>query len=207
MKRILKHLIDERVIDFQALVLKYYTKLKLSEKEAIALIKLQALIEEHEQVIKPARFSKWMNLSEKETEELLNQLIEKGLLDIGLVKQADGKETEAFNIDYFITKIVKILEKETKRYDQDIHYQYVSFLEDSLQKPLNPLEVEIVSKWIHDEEYPLDLVKEATLDALKKNNPSVRLIDQLLLNEVDDIKIKPQRQKNVLKDFHSLWDE
>ena len=207
MKRIIKHLIDENIIDFQALVLKYYTKLKISEKEAIALIKLQALIEEHEQIIKPARFSKWMNLSEKETEDLLNQLIEKGFLDIGLIKQDDGKETEAFNIDYFITKITKILEKETKKYDQDIHFQYVSFLEDSLQKPLNPLEVEIVSKWIHDEEYPLELVKEATLEALKKTNPSIRLIDQILLNDVEDIKVKPQRKKDVLKDFHSLWDE
>jgi len=207
MKQILKALIDEKIINFQALVLKYYTKLKMSEKEAIALIKLQALIEENEQIIKPARFSKWMHLSEKETENLLNGLIEKGYLDIVLVTQDDGKETEAFNIDYFITKIVKILEKETKQFNQDIHYQYVSFLEESLQKPLNPLEVEIVSKWIHEDEYPLELVREATLESLKKNKPSIRLIDQLLLNEVEEIKIKPSRKKDVLKDFHSLWDE
>ena len=81
------------------------------------------------------------------------------------------------------------------------------FLEDKLQRPLSPLDFDLVGEWIDKDNYSFDMVKEATFDALKRQNPSVRLIDRLLLKKVDHVKTTPKRKEDLLKEFHAIWDE
>lgn len=207
MKQLLEKLIEDKALNYQALVLKYYHKLGLNEVEAVLLIRLQSLIEKDIGLIKPKLLAKTLSLSETDTESLLNQLIEKGFLTIELIEAADGKSQEVFRTDYFLSALTLYLNRKNSDDDKHIHYAYVDALESILQKPLSPIDIEIVSKWIHDDAYDLDMVKAAALSALKKPNPTVRMIDRLLFNEVKPVQVKPTRKKDVLKEFHKLWDE
>ncbi len=206
MKDILKLLITKKIIDYRALVLAFYHRLELTEQEAIALIRLNSLLDDKQEIIKPAKFSKWLSLSVKETEQLLESLMNKGYLQIKLIETSNGKEKEVFDIDFFLLKVIDLLEKTQRKTYQNYLSEVLVYLEDTLQSTLSPLDAELVSDWVLKESYPFEMIKDATLKALKSNYPSIRRIDQILLNETKAIPIKPQK-KDVLKEFHKLWDE
>ena len=206
MKRVLKALIDANVLDYSALVLTYYHKLGLSALEAMALIRLQALLAKHDGLIKPKQFSKWLGLDEKSTEAVLASLMSKGYLRMQLVKTESGKEKETFDIDLLLTKVIDYIDQTRHNEAVDTMNALIQYIEDTLQKPLSRLDIEFVSKWIDEDSYTIEMIKEATLEALKVNNPSMKVIDKNLLKRVDDIKPSP-RKKEVLKEFLSLWDE
>jgi len=208
LKSVLKTLIKEGILDYKALVLKYYHKFDLSEQEAIALIKLNTLLEEKQRIIKPSKFAQWLSLSCKETEELLNGLMAKGYLNITLVEAENGKETETFTIDYFLTKVISHLQRAGEEASDDDIAKVVSYLENTLQKPLNALDLELVKKWIHDEEYSMSMIEDATMNALKRKRTSLKYIDHLLLNQLQDVSSSTRpKNEDALKDFHKLWEE
>ncbi len=206
MKYLLKTLIEEGVLDYKDLVFKYYHKFNLSEAEAVALIKLNELLKEHEGIINPKKFSKWMSMDIKATETLLESLMTKGYLRIKLIETDAGKEKETFDIDFFISKVIDHIQKKRADQNKGETHRWVEFIEDSLQKPLTPLDMEIVGKWLDEDQYTFEMVKEATLDVLKRKYTSVKAIDQALLKQLEKVKAPPKK-KEVLKEFHKLWDE
>ncbi len=208
MKAFLRRLIDDGVLDYDALVLRYYHKLGLGEKEAVALIKLNSLLEERKRVIKAEKFANMLSLSARETEELLNDLMNKGYLTITLVKREDGKEMETFNVDYILAKVANHLKKKFEKEDENVLGRIVSHLEEVLEKPLTSLDFELVKQWVHEEGYSEKMIREAANTALAQNRLSVKSIDRILLSAVKDLPAnKPRKNKAALKDFHKLWEE
>ncbi len=205
-KNVLKTLIDKGVLDYQALVLAYYHHFKLTEREAVALIKLHQLLQEKQRVIKPKKFAEWLSISPKEAENLLERLMNKGYLTITLVENEDGRETETFDVDYFLTKVIQHIEDKRASEKEDSLSQTVAFLEDALQKPLSALDIEWVKRWVYEENYPYEMIEKATLQALKRDRFSFKYIDHLLYKQLD---VDPPKRKNkdALKDFHKLWEE
>ena len=208
MKRWLRQMIDDGALRYEDVVLTYYRTLKLTETEALALIKLHALLQEKKAVIKPEKFAKTLSLSTAETQKLLEQLIEKGYLRMTLITHDNGKEQESFDVDHVLMKVGDVLMQSRNASELNTQHAWIAFLEDTLQRPLSPLDVDMVTQWIDDDKYGFNMVKEATFEALKHNNPSVRLIDSLLLKKVSQVKKATRpKKKDLLKDFHSLWDE
>ena len=200
-------LIDDGVLDFSALVLRYYHKFDLTETEAMALIKLRRLLQEKEGIIKPKKFSRWISLSPEKTEAVLDSLMDKGYLDITLTTNEEGKETETFNVDYFLSKVIHHIQSEQSKAKGTQTASWVEFLESSLNKPLTQLDMELVKKWIEEDGYSYDMLKEATLTALKYKNPTLRVIDKHLQKSEASIRKSPEKNPEALKEFYKLWDE
>ena len=206
MKYVLKTLIKEGVLDYSALVLAYYHKLGLSALEAMALIRLHALLDANDALIKPKQFAKWLGLDGKSTESVLSSLMSKGYLRMKLIKTDDGKEKETFDIDLMLSKVIDYIEKDRQAHQEDDMKTLIQYIEDTLQKPLSRLDIEFVQKWIDEDHYTMDMIKTATMEALKHNHPTIKIIDRNLLDMVQRIAPSP-RKKDVLKEFLSLWDE
>ncbi len=207
MKHVLKQLIDDNVLDFSALVLKYYHKFDLTEREAIALIKLHTLLDEKEQIIKPAKFSKWLATTPKQTENILNSLVSKGYLTIALIKDDEGKECETFNVDFFLNKVAKLLNDKQNEH-KDAHMAHiVEYLEDMFQKPLTQFDMEMVQAWIYDEGYDERMIQDAVKQVITRQHPTLKQVDHVLLNRLKDTKKRPVKNNDALKEFHKLWEE
>ncbi len=207
MKHILKQLIDDGIVDFNKLVLKYYHKFDLNEREAMALLKLFALQQENEKIIRPSQFAKWLRSSSKDAETILSSLIEKGYLVIHLSEDNDGKECETFNIDYFLTKVIShIKQLQQSEHENDLA-KIIDFLEDILQKPLKQLDLEMVRNWVLEEKYDFDLIKKAANKAMKRKYPSIKTMDKILLNDLATSSNHVPSNKEALKEFYKLWEE
>ena len=209
-KEDIKILMKKNIIDFNELVLNNYYKMDLDEIDAIIIIKLNSLLKRGITFINPEKLSKILSLTKIKTANKLDNLTAKGYVKFELIKLENGKESESFNLDFFIEKILMIefelKQKEKNSSQQVMESDLVDMLETELKKPLSVLDIQIITKWLSEDNYTKEQIEEALLVAMKNNKVSMKYIDNLLLNKTykDDFK----RQKNsVLKDFNKIWKE
>ena len=206
MYRLLKTFIEKQIIDYEQLVLTYYPSFGLSPVEAMALIRLNDLARRGEGLIKPEKFSKLLGITPKETEDVLASLMAQGYLKIALKAMDDGKEKETFDIDYFLVKVVASWQEADQSRQTSEMQAFAQYLEETFQKPLTPLDIELIGKWIETDGVTLAYLQELALEALKTQRPSLKTIDRLLLKQTSAPQVV-MKKKDVLKEFYKLWDE
>ena len=215
---IIKRLIDEDIIDFDRLILKNYKQIGLSEIEAFLLIELNNQKRAGETFISPSKLVKKLTISEEKLISLLDSLMEKQYVVIRLVK-VDGKEKEDFSFENTIVKIIEIyktiiqleITDSPKTYNT-IEEEIVDLLENQFQKQLKPLEIELIQKWISEDNYSLDEIKRAILDAVKSNKSSISYVDGVLLQRTKNTKKAAKKKlspgkSEALKAFYDSWEQ
>ncbi len=208
-----KKLVEEEIIDFDKLIKKTYKTLELSEKEAFLLMELNALKTKGINNINPSLITKKMSITFEEATTLLDSLMNKKFLDFKLEASSNGKQTECFDLDLTIKRIIDyyqdIIIKEmfmTEKNYNTVEDEVVELLERNFHKQLKPMEIELVIKWLSEYKYPIENIKSAILEAVRANKYSIGYLDGLLMkmqsNNQEKKTTKTNRKKSaVLKEF------
>ena len=215
---IIKQMIQDEIIDFNKLLLQNYKKIGLTEIEAFVLIELHKQRKTGETVISPSKLVKKLTITEEKLFGVLDALIQKQYLAIRLVKEKGNKETEDFSLDNTIHKLVDVYRTSIKNtiihsertYDT-VEEEIVDIIENQFQKQLKPLEIELIQKWVSEDQYSIDLIKTSILDAVKANKSSLSYVDGVLLKRSKNIA-KSKKQYNpekseALKAFFDSWEQ
>ncbi|MCF7926829.1 MAG: DnaD domain protein [Candidatus Izimaplasma sp.] len=206
----MKQLIKKNIIDFSELVLNNYYKLGLDETDAIIIIKLHKLLKRNITFIHPKKLSKMLSITSQTTNKRLDKLMDKGFIKIELIKSPSGKETESFNLDLIIEKIIKKdFEEKTQEslsQEENIQGKLVDLFETEFRKPLSPLDIQVISKWLQEDKYTYEQIKDALFQASKANKLSINYVDAILLrtNKDDD---ETYNRTTLLKDLKKIWTE
>lgn len=179
----LSKLIKSKVISFTELLIEAYKQLGLDEQDAMILIHLHNQLLNNNNILSINALENKLTLSENEISNKVLLLVQKGYLE--LLIGNDNQET--FSLDDTYEKLGNLMDKEHADpiSKKDQIRQIVNYLEVTLQTPIKPNEVEIISAWI-DEKYSFDEIKEATLDCLRMNKPYIQYIDRKLVNKVSN---------------------
>lgn len=214
---LLKKLIDSGVLDFDRLVLSTYKSLSLTETEAMLLIALKKRLSQGQTRLDPQALCESFKTPLDEIYRMLDKFMQNGLLTIEIVKNENGKETETVRLDQASAKLMTEFEKaallEQSRQEKrfaTIEEAVVDLIETNFQKPLTPLEIEIIEKWISEDRYEFLQIRAAVLDALKASRTSLSYVDSLLLKrskaKEKKIAVKPAaEQPEALKSFFDSW--
>lgn len=207
----MKSLIQKNIIDFSELVLNNYYKLGLDETDAIILIKLHYLLNRNVNYISPKKLSEMLSISSKTASKRLNSLIERGFIRIELVPMSDGKQTESFNIDYLVERIVKS-DYEEKIEDiieqnKTIESKLVRMFEEEFKKPLSVLDIQTITKWLNEDKYTYDKIEDSLFEAVRTRKLSIKYVDGILLNQ-ETKQSKPTIRKTAnIKELKKIWEE
>lgn len=181
----MQNFVDEDVVDFEKLVLKYYYHINLDEIDAIILIKLNALKSMGVNIISPMKLKKITSLSVDDCSKRLDKLISLGYITISIVINDKGRETETFDFHNLFEKIfMYMFDKKTKIIEQEAKNDIstvIKMFESELNKSLSPMELEICNRWIGEDRYTVELIKEALLESVKIGKVSIQYVDGILL--------------------------
>ncbi len=216
---LINRLLEEDIIDFNKLILKNYKTIGLSEIEAFVLIELNNLKKRGVTVIIPSKIVKKLTIKETEVLEILDELMQKKYITFRLIKQANGKETEVFSlentikmaIDVYIEKIKDEVLNDDKIYDS-LDEEIADLISTQFQKQLKPSDIELIQKWIHEDGYTKENIKNAVLFAIKANKSTLSYIDGVLLqmtktsSKPKSSKYKPEKSE-ALKKFFDSWEQ
>jgi DNA replication protein len=205
----MKTLIRKNIVDFSELVLNHYHKIGLDETDAVIVIKLQYLLNRNITFIHPQKLSNMLSISASTTTRRLNNLIDAGYITMELVKNGDGKETESFNLDPVIERIVKATYEEKKEEDpsKTEETRLVQLFETEFRRPLSVLDIQTITKWLEEDHYTFDEIKHALFEAAKARKLAIRYVDAILLQGQHEEPKNKYQQTTLIQDLKKLWTE
>lgn len=199
----LKKFIEKNIVDFSELVLNNYYKLGLDETDAVILIKLRYLMNKNVPFISPKKLSETLSISAQTTAKRLNTLIDRGFITMELVKGENGKEREAYSLDRIYEQI--IFHENESNVPETREKELVELFETEFNKPLSVLDIQTITKWLNEDKYDFDQIKDALFTAVKARRLTIKYVDGILLKQTETTE-KTYKKTNLMRDLHKIWE-
>lgn len=154
------------------LLLFNYKKLGINELELIVII---YIINDTDTNYNPKKISNDLNIDVKKVLEVINNLVEKGILSVEIIK-VNNIRNEVINLDLMYEKLAfLIMKKDNKNEETNIYDTYSK----ELGRGLSPTEYEIINSWL-DSGYSEELLLLALKEAIYNGVSNFRYIDRII---------------------------
>ncbi len=210
MDELVLNVLKEKPITIPKILLRNYKKINIDEKELIVLICLIGIGDKVP--YNPTIFEKELGMDKFECMQLLNNLSEKGLINIKVENNKSGKKQEYIYLDFLYLKLLNIIMDDTSSIENTPGNDIFSLFETELGRTISPMEVEIIKEWLHDG-FSEELVKEALKEAIYNDARSLKYIDRILFNwknkgikNKSDIIKEKKKFKKSSKPIEPLYD-
>ena len=181
--------------------LKNYKKWNLKLEEFIFLMYFYNLGNQF--LFDPNKFSDELNLDLKEVMGIVDQLTDKGFIQVKVLKGEKGLKEEVVVLDDFYQKIALLTIEEVTETKED-STDIFTMIEKEFGRTLSPIEYELIKAWL-DNHIKEELIREALKEATYNGVANIRYIDKILyewgkagIDSVEDVELmrKKRNQKN-----------
>lgn len=188
--------LKEKPIIIPRVLLTNYSKLNITAEELIVLI---YLMDKGNNIIYDINlFVKELSLNKRKVIELINNLVEKNVLNITINKNSDNVSEEYLNLDMLYRKITNIiLDKElpSSTNNEDLF----TIFEKEFGRTISPTEYEKINSWLN-EDIDKALIVEALKEAVYNSTTSLRYIETILYSwKKKGIKTKEDVNKERIR--------
>lgn len=205
-------LLDDEMINFNALLIKNYKKLGISEKDIIVLSCLERQQSKGNNIFNPTKIKQKIALSQEDLFKSLTNLTGKGYVDIRIeFNYKTEKDTEVFSLDNLYESIVNLYLNESKKTSEkkkeSFQEEISNFYEESFKRQMNPIDVDIIRRWSEEKEFSLSQIKNAMLEALKLGKTSLKYVDQMLIKEklIKEQSPEYKEANEVIDALKNVW--
>lgn len=188
--------LKEKPIIIPRVLLTNYSKLNITAEELIILI---YLMDKGNNIIYDINlFVKELSFNKRKVIELINNLVEKNILNITINKNSDNVSEEYLNLDMLYRKITNIiLDKElpSSTNNEDLF----TIFEKEFGRTISPTEYEKINSWLN-EDIDKTLIVEALKEAVYNSTTSLRYIETILYSwKKKGIKTKEDVNKERIR--------
>jgi DNA replication protein len=193
-------LMSSGFIAIPGILLREYKRLGLNDHEMMLLLHLIQFRQEGIGFPTAYELSERMSLHANVITSVLQQLMEKGFLDIEVTGEGyEGEESLSLKPLYY--KLSQLLEpkpvqKSFSSYDllEKREQNLFALFEQEFARPLSPIEYERITSWVDKENYREELIREALREAVLAGKFNFRYIDRILF----------EWQKNNIRSLQDL---
>lgn len=183
-------LLKNRDLSIPYVLFSNYKKLNITDTELIVII---YLINLDNLTYNPKEISNVLNIKMNDVLEIINNLVEKGIISLDIVK-INKISSEVINLDLLYEKLAFVVIKKDKE-EVKSNTLFDAF-EQELGRGLTPIEFEIINGWL-DIDYSEELVICALKEAIYNGISNFRYIDRILFEwSKKGIKTKEDVEKN-----------
>lgn len=179
---------DNKKFIVETLFLKEVLKYNLTLKEFIVLMYFD---NDYDLIFDVKKVSNATCLTEKDTLESFNSLINKRLIKLNSVKDDNGKLIDKVSLENFYNNLRETINLENEEKNENSIF---AKFQEIFGKSLSGMDFEIINAWL-SKGFSEDLILTALNEAIKNNAPSLRYIDKILFEwgkkgykSVDDMK-------------------
>ena len=188
--------LKEKPIIIPRVLLTNYSKLNIAAEELIILIYL--MDKGNNMIYDINLFVKELSFTKRKVIELINNLVEKNILNITINKNSDNVSEEYLNLDMLYRKITNIiLDKElpSSTNNEDLF----TIFEKEFGRTISPTEYEKINSWLN-EDIDKTLIVEALKEAVYNSTTSLRYIETILYSwKKKGIKTKEDVNKERIR--------
>ena len=162
-------------------------------------------------VFDPSKFSTEMGIELKDVMNYIDVLTSKKLIRVEVLKNDKGIMEDVVVLDDFFSKLGLLTMEEVNKVSKSDGTDIFEVIEKEFGRTLSPMEYEIIKAWL-DNDFSVDLIKEAVKEATMNGVSNLRYIDKILyewgkngIKTVTDVennrkKFKEAEKKNLDSD-------
>lgn len=175
-------------------LLKYYSQLQLTEAELVLILELEAWHQKNNSFPSNDTLAKNMTLSSIEISQLIQQLIDKNVLNLRQGRDSEGKISNYYDLSPLYSKIDELVDQEVTpdKAQQDTIIKdnvvrdpiqmLVRQFEIEFGRLLSPIERQEIAAWVNIDHYQPEIIKIALREAVLAQVYNLKYIDRILLN-------------------------
>ena len=192
----LKCLKDLDCIHVERLLLLKGKQAGLSDHEILILLLIYTLSRLNKQLITPSLLMNYSSLSNKELDQVLDNLLKKKWI---------YNQSGTIRLNHFIERLLEEKEEVADRMN------LLEIFEEQFGRPLTPMELDIIKEWIN-QGFEEDMILKALKEAVKSQVLTLRYIDGILNNWQRNgmkerfIEEKPKERK-VAESHYQWWKD
>ncbi|RXJ03989.1 DnaD domain protein [Anaerobacillus alkaliphilus] len=177
--------INEGTISIPARLIQDYKKLGLNETEAMLLVHVFSFLAKGTSFPTPELLASRMSLSDKDCLDVLQSLMKRGYLELQEGRDENNNFSEVFSLAPLWDKLLMLdyelkLDKEDREKEEDERTLYHLF-ESEFGRPLSPMECELITMWIDQDQYNPGIIKAALMEGVVSGKRNLRYIDRILI--------------------------
>lgn len=194
-------------------LLRYYPTLKLSEIEAMLLLQLEAFKQTNNFFPSDNELSERMNLSPVEISQIIQDLIDKEIIELEQKRDKEGRITNFYDLNLLYQKLDKIIDENDANNDDQFNLtsdveekrkvnplqELVRQFEIEFGRLLSPIEKQEIAAWLNIDHYNPEIVKLALREAILAQVYNFKYVDRILLNWQRHGLNTPDQIKNFLQ--------
>ena len=146
-------------------LLDHYAELGMDEQDLVILIKLIYASETSNKQPSIETLQQGSSMQPRQITSVIQNLIQRELLELNVRKDEEGKFTEYMNLDPFYEKLSQILKKQNLDHQEsdsvEQFKQLFQLMEQSFGRPLSPYEIETLNQWIDVDQHDLSVIQAA----------------------------------------------
>lgn len=204
-------LLEDEMLDINALLIKNYKKLNINEKDIIVLSSLARQDYKGNRMFQKIALKKKVALETNDFNACLYNLCEKGYLEItDTVNPKTGKECEEFSLKKLYLAIIDLyIDKPDKKNDENLSMQekITKFYDEHYNKQMSPLDADIIRNWCSEKQFSFEEIKNEMLDAIKMGKMSLKSVDQALIKKKTIQEQSPEyiETNKVISELKDKW--
>lgn len=186
------------------LLLRHYRKFNLSNDELVLILQLKSYMDKGDLFPSTKRIALNMNMTEDNVFRAIHQLTQKRVLSIETTKDEKGVSQDAYSLSLLWEKLYILLKQEqaekvsVQKGAEDKNL--FTLFEQEFGRTLSSFEMEILAKWLQEDNYSNELIQLALREAVLSQVYNFKYIDRILLNwEKKNIRTKEQVEKESEK--------
>jgi DNA replication protein len=176
--------IEQGNVTISQLFFQHYKRLDIKDLDAVLLLHMFAFQADGSQFPTPSDLSARTHLTENEVSEILQRLMQRGLLEIQQSQDENGVLYEQFSMQPLWNRLVNLVvsektaeEKQKEKVDEG---QIFTLFEQEFGRLLSPMECETITMWLDEDNHAVEIIKAALKEAVLAQKLSLRYIDRIL---------------------------
>ena len=207
-----RKLLEDDMINFNAILIKNYRKLNINEQDIIVLSSLARSEMKGHVTFNTATLKQKVGLSKDDFFKSLSDLVEKGYLEIKQsINEKTGKPCEVFSLEALYKDIVNIYladgEVQEQKRSMTFQEEISIFYEDTYNKPLTQRDIEIIRQWASEKAFSIEEIKNEMLDCIKMGKIGLQAVDQSLIRKRLQKEQSPEYKKTnqIIEELKNKW--
>lgn len=191
------------------LILENYRKIGLSNEEFLLWLQLHRYVESGDTFPDLSKIADNMQYNQQEIYYLLNQLVQKQLIQIVSQKDARGMMHDSYDLTFIYQKLALLLTQKQQENQENQQQEKISQLYQNFEaefgRPLSPMEYQRIGQWLEEDKYQVELIQLALRESVLNQAYSLNYIDRVLLSwerknirTSEQVKGEQQRRKRQI---------
>lgn len=180
------HVLGEEPFTINGLLFQYYTRLGLTDEQFLILLHIRRFHQEGHDFPTPEDIESRMTLTRELCTKQLQELSAKRFIEIIDLAASDGKMNERVSINPLYEKLAMLFfeqsanqaENQQKQREGELYKRF----EEEFARPLSPMEMEMISMWLDDDQHDPVLIEAALREAVVSSRMNFRYIDRILFD-------------------------